>query len=311
MAVEQDDAKLAQRVYDTLLPIENQGTTLGLMGSSWGGPVDLTLGRISAFLGHTDTAWEHLENALSACNRMRAGPVTAHVHALMASLARFKGDDEVLRHEEQARLLCERLALRETSFSRLPISAQESHDESTGTTAAETEPFAMERQGDIWQVAYRGEATLIKNSKGMEILAKLVAQPDREILSLDLVNPGASSQAIDKGDIGPMLDDRSRAEYKQRVADLRLELEDAETRADISRAEALREELDFISRELSRAFGLGGRQRATGSTLEKARVNAQRRLRDAIGRIEAQLPDAGRYLKHTVKTGRYCIYSPA
>ena len=311
MAVEQGDADLAQRVYDTLLPIEKQGTTLGLMGSNWGGPVDLTLGRISAFLGNADTAWEHLENALSACTRMRAGPVKAHVHSLMANLAHHKGDDEVLRHEQQARLLCERLALRESSFSRLPMAEREVHDEPPGTAVAEANPFAMERQGDIWQVVYGGEATLIKNSKGMEMLAMLVTQPDHEILSLDLVNPAASSQPTDKGDSGPILDDRSRAEYKQRVADLRLELEDAESRADIGRAEALREELDFISRELSRAFGLGGRQRATGSAMEKARVNAQRRLRDAIGRIEAQLPDAGRYLKNTVKTGRYCIYSPA
>jgi hypothetical protein len=190
------------------------------------------------------------------------------------------------------------------------VTEQEDH-EPPGTAVGETKAFTLERQGEIWQVAYKGETILIKNSKGMEILATLVSQPDREFLSLDLVNPAASCQPTDPGDSGPILDDRSRAEYKQRVADLRLELGDAEARADIGRAEALREELDFISRELSRAFGLGGRQRVTGSTMEKARVNAQRRLRDAIGRIEAQLPNAGRYLKNTVKTGRYCIYSPA
>jgi len=36
----------------------------------------------------------------------------------------------------------------------------------------------------------------------------------------------------------------------------------------------------------------------------------RRRLVDAIERIAKELPDAGRYLKNTVKTGTYCRYSP-
>jgi len=47
-----------------------------------------------------------------------------------------------------------------------------------------------------------------------------------------------------------------------------------------------------------------------GST-ERARVNVQRRLRDAIKRVTAQCPAAGRHLDRSVRTGTYCKYDPA
>ena len=53
------------------------------------------------------------------------------------------------------------------------------------------------------------------------------------------------------------------------MRDLQEQLEEAESMEDISRAEDLREELEFISQELSRAFGLGGRQRPQGSAAER------------------------------------------
>jgi hypothetical protein len=80
--------------------------------------------------------------------------------------------------------------------------------------------------------------------------------------------------------------------------------------ADQGRADALREELDFITRELSRAFGLGGRERRAGAAAERARINVRRRIKDAIERIREQTPEAGRHLDNTVKTGSYCRYAP-
>jgi hypothetical protein len=44
--------------------------------------------------------------------------------------------------------------------------------------------------------------------------------------------------------------------------------------------------------------------------VERARVNVQRRLKDAIRRIGEQDPGLGRYLEATVRTGTYCVYQP-
>ena len=83
-----------------------------------------------------------------------------------------------------------------------------------------------------------------------------------------------------------------------------------ESLGDAGRKNALRGELDFITRELARAYGLGGRERPSGSASERARVNVRRRLKDAIERIGEQIPDAGVYLENTIKTGTYCKYNP-
>jgi hypothetical protein len=79
---------------------------------------------------------------------------------------------------------------------------------------------------------------------------------------------------------------------------------------DDARTEGLLAEQDALQRELSRAFGLGGRRRPSGTAAERARVNVTRRVRDAIGKIGEHLPDAARYLDRTVKTGTYCSFSP-
>jgi hypothetical protein len=167
--------------------------------------------------------------------------------------------------------------------------------------------FELEADGDVWRVACGLQAAMVKSSKGMEMLAKLVSHPDKEIHVLDL---SGASAAPDTGDSGPLLDDQARRDYQARVAELQEELDEAEALGDTGRADSARDELDFITRELSQAFGLGGRKRRAGSAAERARVNVRRRIKDAIKRIEEQLPEAGRYLENTIKTGTYCRYSP-
>jgi hypothetical protein len=56
--------------------------------------------------------------------------------------------------------------------------------------------------------------------------------------------------------------------------------------------------------------GLGGRSRRSGSDAERARVNVQRRLRDALRRIAELNPEIGRHLEDSVRTGTFCQYSP-
>jgi hypothetical protein len=167
--------------------------------------------------------------------------------------------------------------------------------------------FEMRLDGDIRIVSYAGMSTSLKDSRGLELLARLISRPDEELHVLDLVGSMAD---VAGGDSGPQLDEQAHAQYKRRIRTLQDELEEAESLADLGRVDALRGELDFITRELSRAFGLGARARRSGSDAERARINVRRRLKNAIDRIAEQLPDAGRYLDNTIKTGSYCKYSP-
>ncbi len=65
-----------------------------------------------------------------------------------------------------------------------------------------------------------------------------------------------------------------------------------------------------LAEQLASAVGLGGRDRKAASNVERARVNVQRRLKDAIRRIAEHDAALGRYLDATVRTGTYCVYRP-
>jgi hypothetical protein len=79
---------------------------------------------------------------------------------------------------------------------------------------------------------------------------------------------------------------------------------------DTERAERARTEINFIERELSRAFGLGGRHRKAGAQAERARVSVTLSIRTALKRIKTAHPDLSDHLSATIRTGQYFSYSP-
>jgi hypothetical protein len=103
-----------------------------------------------------------------------------------------------------------------------------------------------------------------------------------------------------------MLDEQARAAYRRRLHAIDEALEGA---GDVARAR-LEEERDVLVSELARATGLGGRARRAGSATERARVNAQRRLKDAVTRIGEIAPAIGAFLEDAVRTGTYCCFKP-
>jgi len=54
--------------------------------------------------------------------------------------------------------------------------------------------------------------------------------------------------------------------------------------------------------------GLGRRDRKKGSVAERARVNVQRRLKDAVRRIEEHDRALAKHLERALTTATYCRY---
>ena len=65
-----------------------------------------------------------------------------------------------------------------------------------------------------------------------------------------------------------------------------------------------------MTQELTRAVGLGGRERRAGAAAERARTAVQKRLRNAIRRIEDGFPELGNHLDQAIRTGTFCGYLP-
>jgi hypothetical protein len=172
-------------------------------------------------------------------------------------------------------------------------------------SAPVVETCRMARDGDLWVLTYRAGPIRLRDLKGLHDLARLFVRPHTEIHCLELA--GAASV---QSDAGPALDERARREYQARIIELQGEIDDARAANDPGRAEKAELELDQYVQQLSEAFGLGGRSRATGSTSERARSAVTYRIRAAVKKIAEVDPELGRHLDNAVRTGTWCSYRP-
>ena len=166
------------------------------------------------------------------------------------------------------------------------------------------------REGEYWSVVFDGHTVRLRDMKGVRYLARLLAEPGREFHVVDLVTlePGASFR--DGGDAGELLDARGKETYRRRLTEIDDDLEEARAAGDTSRIAQATAERDFLARELSRAVGLGGRDRRAGSAAERARASVTRAVRHAMARIRACHPALGVHLERAIRTGTYCAYLP-
>ncbi|TPV92722.1 MAG: hypothetical protein B7733_24265 [Myxococcales bacterium FL481] len=190
------------------------------------------------------------------------------------------------------------------------LNGRPADEQSPKRAATSSDELRLERDGEYWLVARGPVRFRLSDTKGVRLLARLIAEPDREFHALDLAAEGRGLDCGGSTTTGPILDDDARDQYRQRVVSLKAELVEAETWNDPARAERARTELEFVTQQLKGAIGLGGRGRQGTSASERARVSVQRRIRDAIRRIEQQDADLGRQLVRAVRTGTYCSYSP-
>src|ERR1700732_2590399 len=166
-------------------------------------------------------------------------------------------------------------------------------------------------EGEYWNVGYGGKSFRLKDSKGLGYLAHLLRHPATEFHVLDLAG-GIGNQRDDDetslprgeedlekagihignlGDAGEMLDDQAKAAYRHRLSDLHEELEEAKEAGNVEGAEQAEAEIDALARELSRAVGLGGRNRRAGSASERARQSIGKTIQSVLGRIaESEAP---------------------
>ena len=111
-------------------------------------------------------------------------------------------------------------------------------------------------------------------------------------------------------DAGVLLDAQAKEAYRRRLAEIEADSEEAQATGDAERDAQAGAERDFLVRELSRAVGLGGRDRRAGSASERARASVTRAVRQALAHIRAHLPPLGAHLDRAVRTGTYCAYLP-
>jgi hypothetical protein len=181
------------------------------------------------------------------------------------------------------------------------------------------------KRGDYWIIEYKGKTTWLKGTRGLECLACLLGNPGREFHVRELIGLGQPVSGLAEQSVQQdgyhmrtmwletgvvILDSHAKTEYKQRLAELREELHDAEFCNDPGRVEKIQEESDAIAKQLAAAIGLDGRDRNAASQAERARTAVAKRIRGSIKRISKATPALGCHLAVCIKTGYFCSYRP-
>jgi uncharacterized membrane protein len=191
------------------------------------------------------------------------------------------------------------------------------------------------KEGDYWTVGYDENAVRLKDTRGLGYIAHLLRHPGAEFHVLDLYGGIASqreenaiSQLVNglprddedlekvgipiagPGDAGEMLDEEAKVAYRRRLSELREDLAEAKDLGKVERAEQAEQEIDALTRELSRAVGLGGRNRRAASASERARQSITKAIKSARGIIAQSEAALGDLLSRCIKTGTFCSYRP-
>jgi hypothetical protein len=310
------DSARAHLLYDLLLPYRGRFVVAGFAGAC-AGPVDFALARAAALMSRYEEAQEHFEAALQLNARIGARAYGAETTTEYASMLLDRGGRD---DRERARELLQAAA---ATAAELGLTRVAERCAQLTDALSFAEPV-FRREGDFWRIAYAGREVSLKDSKGLQYIAELLANPNTEIAAQALAAAGegaaerlSAEQAHELGlrsgglgDVGALLDAKAKADYRRRLEELRDELAEAESFRDPERVARAREELEYLGAELARATGLGGADRRAASPAERARINVTKTIKQSLKRIAEENEPLGRHLGATIRTGTFCCYLP-
>jgi tetratricopeptide (TPR) repeat protein len=316
------DADQCRAVHAVLEHLRDQWVVSSQVDFFFSGPIERVLGLLESAIGEHDQALASLHHARDLCARHGLRPWVARIDFELGVAQAVAGRNQAARGAFGT-------ALAQAEALPLPLTAQRIRRELAALQASDTAPTSthmpganpraleltepkppvvLEPQGQVWRVLYAGREALLKDSRGIQLLARLISSPRERIHVLALASDDTT--ALGESSAGSALDTTALKRYRARLAELDEEIARAENLDDATRATRLQTEHDALTAELRRAVGLGGRLREVGSVTERARVNVTRRLRDAIARVAEAHPELGRHLTESIRTGTYCCFRP-
>jgi hypothetical protein len=329
------DRPRARRLHARLLPFAERGVYPGV-AAIYLGTSSYYLGRLATTLRRWPEAERHFAAARRLDERTGARPWiarTLHAWAGMLIARSAAGDraraNALLREAlVVARRLGMRALARRITQLRKQLASEREIDPSAlagsdpaRTTSAQSAParYVFRREGDFWTVGDDAILVRVRHAKGMDDLAYLLANPDRDVHVLDLTLeapplPGhrAEDAQVVRSAVGagpaPWPDAQARAAYRTRRAELRDDLAEAERASDSAGAVRARAELEAIDEELAVAYR-AGKRRAPSDPLEKARKAVAWRIRHALNRLDDLQPEVAGHLRASIKTGICCRYA--
>jgi hypothetical protein len=184
--------------------------------------------------------------------------------------------------------------------------------------------------GEYWTIGLDASWFPLRSIKGLGYIQRLLQHQGREFHALDLLSSaGAGSVRLDtlvgpeetfpvgitirrtlSGDAGEMLDNEAKHEYQHRLHKLNEMLEDERGRGNHERADQLEGVIEFLTRTIVHAKGIGGCQRRTGSDAQRARLSVSSAIKTAFEKISEQDKELRNFLDRSMRTGSFRSYVP-
>lgn len=185
------------------------------------------------------------------------------------------------------------------------ISNSRENQISTLSPLANSKSPSFINKGEVWEVSYNGYMVLLKNSKGVNDIFKLLLCPGKEIHCTELAGDGLfQEEGI------ALTDQRSKTEYKSRLRNIQEDIAEAQELCDSEKIARLQQEYDQLIDHLATVMGFSGKPRVSSSTVEKARASVTLRIKSSISKMEKVHPQLAKHFSSTIKTGTFCSYRP-
>lgn len=324
-----DEARV-RALYEHLRPYAGRHVTSGVPFPACGGAYARSLAVLAAGLGEAEEARCFFEQAIAEARVFGARTYLArtlvelgeHLVATGAAAGTAAAVEASAACGVEAEALARAIGLSAVAERAAVLAAGRGARDERGEEGARARAsavtravtaeaaLALRRVGELWELSHGAEIGRFRDARGFQILAALMARPGVEVAALVLDAGDEEGARAGRGAGIEALDERAIRAYRGRLEELREEVEEAERFGDDERASTKREAIEALVRELARGTGLGGRARKLAAPAERARINVQRRLKDAIGRVAAVMPAAGRKLEASVRTGAFCVYDP-
>ncbi len=316
----------ARLLYPRLLPFAHYQVVAG-WGTVLGGSVSRLLGLLADASNDTDAAALHLSNALRFDSLLDSPVLAARTAVAYAR--------HLCRHSNPSSLTFALDLVRQASSAYfeagLPEAAADAHSvaatiaarangaqstralrsESTSHLLPQEHDYSLTRHGDFWILVFQGTTAQLKHTLGLSYICHILSARGTPLHVLDLTSRFADSRThVLPGLPDTLLDAQARNQYKGRMRELASDIEAAEVANDLGLLARLRTEHEALLDHLSASLGLSGRARRAPHIVERARIAVRNRISVAISRLQGISPSAWSHLRHSIRTGTFCSYTP-
>lgn len=173
--------------------------------------------------------------------------------------------------------------------------------------------YTFQKKGPAWIVRFAsGKDFILLPSKGAAYLHILLSNPRTDFSVIDLVFQVAKKpNDFQLGNAGAGSDTDALSAYRAQYKNLKSNLEEAKKNDDLGWQEKIREEMEWLVKQIKRDQGLGGRLRKEADDRDRVRKSFRAAIRRAVDEIAKNDKALAEHLKSPrIKCGWNPCYDP-